>query len=352
MAEQQRRRTQQIIDAWAVRVLGSPATSSESAATAPRAVSSQDADTDELYNLNHFELADRMRNSIKVKDRVVALRRRRDTVLACDVVEWLITQREADSVAQAVYLGTLLVEYGHLYALDEDKTPSGEFSSPPFVNAAVPYRFVVDDRSASISVGTAEFDTFCADFERSVLCRTARVGVAIASVFSGSDAVSWVVTSGYARNRGLAVSMCQLLLSNGVFSRALGRDTRFRDSSRTWFRFRNLSVDAPTASERVSPAQRSISAMTSSFGTDAPRRSQAMVSHDEPRSNQGDCAERYARCSTRITASFVENGTARSRAEDSPRLSRRATGSSNVSHCTNPREAINSPALLRGKHKN
>mmetsp|Transcript_9247 Transcript_9247/g.24422 ORF Transcript_9247/g.24422 Transcript_9247/m.24422 type:complete len:371 (-) Transcript_9247:942-2054(-) len=347
------KKTQQIIDAWALGVIGSPATSIESnSPTASSAGSSRKSSKKLLrvqYTADCFELVDRMRNSICVKDRFVAMRKQRNTVLACDVVNWLVANNEADSVSQAVDIGALLMEYGHMYALDEEKEGFDAQSSPRFANAAIPLRFAVDERQASLGRGTEKFDDFRKAFKASVRPHTTRFGMLTFEVFSGSEATSWVVNSGYARNRGLAVPLCQVLMDDGVIARAFGRDTRFQDSSKVMFRFivPEFKPDAVQRHGKKLASSPSVSSLSLSLRRVDSSKSCSFAVYMEDCISPGTSSlspERKSRSSTRIATPL--NDTAPFSGAEFTMKSRRKSNNCATLYKT-PRDAISSSQLLK-----
>mmetsp|Transcript_15610 Transcript_15610/g.42040 ORF Transcript_15610/g.42040 Transcript_15610/m.42040 type:complete len:202 (+) Transcript_15610:21-626(+) len=80
---------------------------------------------EKFAGLDYFKIANVMRASIKVKDRFVGLRRIECCVTAQEVVAWLMkapnTQCQVASKEEALFLGSMLIEHGHLYAVADQK---------------------------------------------------------------------------------------------------------------------------------------------------------------------------------------------------------------------------------------
>jgi len=78
----------------------------------------------------YFQLSDDMRASIRLRDRFVGLKRVERCVTAQEVTAWLLRESNSQCVVkskgEALFLGSLLIEYGHLYAVaDEDEDGFG-----------------------------------------------------------------------------------------------------------------------------------------------------------------------------------------------------------------------------------
>mmetsp|Transcript_16404 Transcript_16404/g.35626 ORF Transcript_16404/g.35626 Transcript_16404/m.35626 type:complete len:337 (+) Transcript_16404:54-1064(+) len=176
-------------------------------------------------NTNFFELANRMRNEMDVKDRLIGLKVAANCVLATDVIRWLIANGECVNSSEAVFLGEGLVEHGHIYAVAED-----EGETAPFENKAVPYRFSADDRDMASVLSERDMIVISSEFGKMIRGRTLKLGlVKIPEAVYASEITDWLVNANHAKNRGEAVNIAQMLLNRGAFHRPHSGDLRFRD---------------------------------------------------------------------------------------------------------------------------
>jgi len=255
---ERRRGASRLIDSVSVQLKGSPlasSTSSDTLVTSEVHMARRKANK-KAAKLEYFQLVHEMRNSVTVKTRLVALRKEPNTVLMSDVVTWLMEHGTAETKIEALAIGSTMLEYGHLYAIDEEHVLSAEFSDRP-----IPLRFALDDRDIAAAITPEQLNSLRSEFQSgvrpSVNLRASRlvmssVGTSNApDSFTGADAVTWLMTSsGYARNRGDAVRIGQLLLDSGLFHRtnaagAASRERAFCDSGSALFRYGSASESSP-----------------------------------------------------------------------------------------------------------
>jgi len=201
-----------------------------SSMTTPRSARTESGSFSDSHELkfcstNFFELADKMRNEMDVRDRLVGLKSVPKCVLATEIVKWLMANGECDNTNEAIFLGAGLVEHGHIYAANEE---DGEVT--PFENKTIAYRFASDDRNMSIVLKERDVMQICKDFDETITGRTLKVGVVkIPDAVYASDITDWLIASNYSKNRGEAVNVAQMLLDRGAFHRPNSGDIRFKD---------------------------------------------------------------------------------------------------------------------------
>mmetsp|Transcript_15529 Transcript_15529/g.41759 ORF Transcript_15529/g.41759 Transcript_15529/m.41759 type:complete len:363 (+) Transcript_15529:483-1571(+) len=205
-----------------------PALTAPQLAVHGRQKSSNSAAARDPASINYYELAKELRSQLVLKTRMVKLRLYQDTAQANAITKWLVAHDYADSVAAAVKIGRKLTQYGHIYAVNEDRLESYEFE-----DNEQPFRFVLDDLDVAGNLQFADLVAIMTDLEH----RTASTqdGLVIEGLHehSGADLVSGIVALGYAWNRDQAASIAQRLIDEEVLVRV---DTSARGGAQRQFK--------------------------------------------------------------------------------------------------------------------
>eukprot|EP00183_Erythrolobus_madagascarensis_P003939 CAMPEP_0185855752 /NCGR_PEP_ID=MMETSP1354-20130828/26768_1 /TAXON_ID=708628 /ORGANISM="Erythrolobus madagascarensis, Strain CCMP3276" /LENGTH=194 /DNA_ID=CAMNT_0028557839 /DNA_START=252 /DNA_END=833 /DNA_ORIENTATION=+ len=190
----------QAFDSLAVKLVGSKISSRSKSRIVCRTENEKMIDMCSEYA---FDMVHSMRDGIKVKDRLVALKMERNTVLGSEIVSWLVRTRVAQSREEAEQIGAEMVEYGHLYPVGSDEESS--FTSR-FSRRAVPFRFSCDDRDVSKLFSHEEMSALGAKFVADMsLCYCKSISATtLPDVFTGADATTYLLNAGYAKNRSEA----------------------------------------------------------------------------------------------------------------------------------------------------
>mmetsp|Transcript_15512 Transcript_15512/g.41690 ORF Transcript_15512/g.41690 Transcript_15512/m.41690 type:complete len:476 (-) Transcript_15512:255-1682(-) len=270
VAHEKRRGASRLIDAMSVHITGAPLSSgtghSDGAMTSEEHAARRKAEK-KAAKLDYFQLVPQMRASLPVKSRIVAMRKEPNTVLMSDVVSWLLEHLIADSKIEALAVGTALLEFGHLYAIDEEHILSSEFSDRP-----IPLRFALDDRDVAANITKQELDALKVAFESAVRPSTsarasrlvmASVGTStILDAFTGLDATTWLLKhAGHAKIRSDAVRIGQLLLDSGLFHRVSpsggsSKDRVFCDAPSALYRYGCAAEPTPPVSSSQASSTR------------------------------------------------------------------------------------------------
>eukprot|EP00183_Erythrolobus_madagascarensis_P003145 CAMPEP_0185848648 /NCGR_PEP_ID=MMETSP1354-20130828/3445_1 /TAXON_ID=708628 /ORGANISM="Erythrolobus madagascarensis, Strain CCMP3276" /LENGTH=375 /DNA_ID=CAMNT_0028549063 /DNA_START=60 /DNA_END=1184 /DNA_ORIENTATION=+ len=218
--------------------------------------------------MDYFWLAATLRSELKLKSRVIGFKKYNDTILAEDVTKWLVENNLATNKQEARLMGAALIEFGHLYAVIETcgidmsgiggsetrwrkvlavkaSTRFGQMKSNHSKNSSsdeyadvgdhnvfecgvhdhVPLRFASDDRDLARSMTVRESESLKFDFETGIAVRNVKMLVSlgkkktVTGVFSGMDAVEWLLRHKRAQNRSQAVSIAERMMSEGLFHR-------------------------------------------------------------------------------------------------------------------------------------
>eukprot|EP00182_Erythrolobus_australicus_P006987 CAMPEP_0185839768 /NCGR_PEP_ID=MMETSP1353-20130828/15134_1 /TAXON_ID=1077150 /ORGANISM="Erythrolobus australicus, Strain CCMP3124" /LENGTH=454 /DNA_ID=CAMNT_0028538985 /DNA_START=108 /DNA_END=1473 /DNA_ORIENTATION=- len=193
-------------------------------------------------DLNMFQLAKQLRREVKVRDRIVALKLVRDTILVSELVQHLLSTCVAHCRAHARWIVTELIEYGCLYYASEFARGSESVNARGFVTTQnLPLRFAMDDRTLEARFDAEQLDNIIQAFRIGMpLMRTPRTYTRPAessksggtkmrvSAFTGQDAVRWLLDAGHARSRAEAILLCEYLDKTSVIQR-VGRSSGSED---------------------------------------------------------------------------------------------------------------------------
>jgi len=157
-------------------------------------------------SIDLWAVADQLRNNVKVRDRMYHFKVYPKTCIGFELSKTMIKLRIADNVAEADYVGNLLVTAGLLMHCVERHD---------YETAYLFYRFAVDavDRVNfdHIDIKAVEKAMWNEMPLRSRDVQNDRLGS-----FSGCELVSFLVDHGWCRNRGEALNLAQVFLTSGI----------------------------------------------------------------------------------------------------------------------------------------
>jgi len=188
----------------------------------------------ESYDL--WRLADTMRNHVRVRDRMYHFKVYPKCFVGFEAAKWLVKNKYVDSTEEAEYLGTMLVTSGLIFHVCDDH----EFKAQYLF-----YRFAADETRVT------EFDNMKlveleAEFRENMNVRDiSHLHKTYRNVFVGSEAVSYLVESGWCANRGQAIRLGQLLQHSGVF-RHVTDSHDFDDENNLFYTFSGPDVGSST----------------------------------------------------------------------------------------------------------
>jgi len=165
-------------------------------------------------SINYYELAKTLRRQLQFKTRLVGMRLYPETVPANAIVKWLVANDYADSNVGAIRIGRKLTQYGHIYAVNEDRIGAYEFTE-----SEQAFRFALDDVDLASNLQHGDLVAIMTDLEHR--SASAQDGFVIEGLHEhcGADLVQGILALGFAWNREQATCIAQRLLDERILAR-------------------------------------------------------------------------------------------------------------------------------------
>mmetsp|Transcript_16679 Transcript_16679/g.16775 ORF Transcript_16679/g.16775 Transcript_16679/m.16775 type:complete len:265 (-) Transcript_16679:78-872(-) len=162
---------------------------------------------------NLWEISNRMRNGVKVRDRMYHFKVYSKCFVGSEAAKWMVKEGLVESISEAEYLGSLLVNAGLIHHYCDDHDFRAQFLF---------YCFAMDS-STKTDYDDMKLDELEMTFRKVVVVSDRKHHLkTYHSVFVGEEAVDALVESGQCQNRGEAIKIGSLFLNSGMFSHVSG----------------------------------------------------------------------------------------------------------------------------------